>query len=385
MTTRSVYLDYNATAPLCSEASEAMRPWLEAVPANPSAVHRSGQQARAALEQARAQVAAVCGAGSDVVFTGGGTEADNLAVWGLLGWPPSGELVVSAVEHPAILEPAAALAELGVGVALVGVDSDGRIDLGELEGALTDRTRLVSVMAANNEVGTLQPIARIVELAHDRGIPVHCDAVQALAWLPLLEHVGEADMLTLAAHKIGGPVGIGALVLRRPTELEPLLRGGGQQRGRRPGTETTALACGFAAACTRVADRGAAERIRVGELVAHLSEVLRAVPGVHATVGAAQLLPNTLHLCIDGLDSTALVARLDLEGVAASGGSACASGVTHASHVLEAMGIPDARARGALRLSLGYDTTAAEVEFAAGRIAEAIEAVRGSHQGSSGS
>lgn len=376
MSNSAIYLDHNATAPLCPEAAAAMRPWMEPIPANPSAVHRSGQRARAAIEMARDQVASVCGPDSEVIFTSSGTEADNLALWGVLGWPPQGHLIVSAIEHPAILEPARALEALGVAVTVVPVDRQGRVDADAVEAAITDETRLISVMAANNEVGTLQPVARIAEIGRARDVPVHCDAVQALAWLPLLEHTGDVDLLTLAAHKIGGPVGIGALVLRRPLPLEPLLRGGGQQRGRRPGTEAVALALGFGAACERVASRRDTEAVRIAALTERLGNRCGLIADVEATVDGAPTLPNTLHLSIGGADGATLVARLDLEGLAVSGGSACASGVARGSHVLEAMGI-DARAgRGVLRISLGYDTTSAQIDRAAGILETAIAAVR---------
>jgi len=231
-------------------------------------------------------------------------------------------------------------------------------------------------MAANNEVGTLQPIAEIAAIARERGITLHCDAVQALAWFSLPELLGDVDMLTLAAHKVGGPVGIGALVLRHPLTLEPFLRGGGQQRGRRPGTETTALAAGFGAACARVDERRDVEAVRVAELTAGMRNELTGIDGVVVTVPEAATLPNTLHLCVADIDGAALVARLDLEGVAVSGGSACSSGVAHGSHVLAAMGLPEALARGALRLSLGYDTTAAEIGRAGAIIGDVIRSFR---------
>lgn len=376
MSEPAIYLDHNATAPLCPEAAAAMRAWMEPIPANPSAVHRSGQRARAAIEMARDQVASVCGPGSEVIFTSSGTEADNLALWGVLGWPPRGHLIVSAIEHPAILEPARALESLGVAVTVVPVDRQGRIDPGAVEAAITDETRLISLMAANNEVGTLQPVARVAAIGRAREIPVHCDAVQALAWLPLLAHAGNADMLTLAAHKIGGPVGIGALVLRRPLRLEPLLRGGGQQRGRRPGTEAVALAVGFGAACERVAGRRDTETIRIGALTERLRVRCLLIPDVEATVTGAATLPNTLHLSVGGAEGAALVARLDLEGLSVSGGSACTSGVAQGSHVLEAMGIGAQRSRGVLRISLGYDTTSAQIDRAAAILERAIAAVR---------
>lgn len=375
-----IYLDYNATAPLAAEVREAMLPWLASLPTNPGAVHQSGQAARAAVEAARADVAEFCG-GGDVVFTSGGTEADNLAITGLLGWPPAGHLVVSAVEHPAILEPTAAMAQLGVEVTSVGVDAQGRVDPDDVIAALRPATRLISVMAANNETGTLQPTAEIAARAAEHGVPVHCDAVQIAAWFDLDRHLGDSAMATLAGHKIGGPAGVGALVLRRPMQLQPTLHGGGQQQGRRPGTEPTALLVGMGAACRRARRRHAQEAERVAALAAELVGKLQAsTEDLLLTVPSAPRLPNTVHVCLADCAADLLVARLDLDGVAISAGSACASGVSHGSHVLAALGVPDAYRDGAIRISLGYETSDEEIERAAILIPAAIQAIRAATQ-----
>ena len=362
---------------MAAEVATAMRPWLLETPANPSSSHRHGQRARAATETARAQVAALVGEHAEVIFTSGGTEADNQAVWGLLGWPPAGHLVVSVVEHPAILEPVEALRSLGVETTLVPVDERGCVDPADVVAALRADTRLVSLMAANNEVGTLQPVAAVTAAAHERGIPVHCDAVQAAAWFDLPKALGDVDLVTLAAHKIGGPPGIGALALRDGRNLQPLVRGGGQQRGRRGGTEPTPLIVGFGAACARASARRAMECERIEALTHRLEELLQGrVSGLRRTVPRGGCLPNTLHLLVDDCPGDRLVARLDLDGVAASAGSACASGVRHSSHVLAAMGIPPATQAGALRLSLGYGTSEQDVDRAAAIVAGAVTAVR---------
>lgn len=367
-----VYLDYNATAPLATEVSAAMEPWLAATAANPSSIHRYGQRARAAIEVASQQVKELCG-GHDVVFTSGGTEADNLAVTGLLGWPPAGHLVVSAVEHPAVLEPAQALAALGVETTLVPVDREGRVDPDKFAAALRDNTVLVSIMAANNETGTIQPVREVAAIARRHGVAVHCDAVQAAAWLDLVDLLDEVDMVSLSGHKIGGPPGIGALVLRRPLDLTATLRGGGQQRGRRPGTEPTALIAGFGAACERARTRYRVESERVGALANALAaEIVDSTPDVHVTVPVAPRLPNTIHLCFAECPGDLLVACLDLEDIAASAGSACASGVAHASYVLEALDLPRRYQAGALRLSLGYGTDDAEIAGLGKRIARCV-------------
>lgn len=375
-----IYLDYNATAPLAAEVREAMLPWLGSMPTNPGAVHQSGQAARAAVEAARAEVAAFCG-GGDVIFTSGGTEADNLAITGLLGWPPTGHVIVSAVEHPAVLEPAAAVSQLGVEVTVVGVDAQGRADADEVIAALSPDTRLISVMSANNETGTLQPIAEIAARAAEHDVPVHSDAVQVAAWFDLARHLGETAMVTLAGHKIGGPSGVGALVLRRPLQLQATLHGGGQQQARRPGTEPTALLVGMGAACRRAGQRHATENARVAALADKLIDSLQATTqGLRVTVPSAARLPNTVHACIRDCAADLLVARLDLDGVAISAGSACASGVAHGSYVLAALGIPDEYRDGAIRISLGYDTTDDEIERAAVVVPAAIEAVRSATQ-----
>lgn len=375
-----IYLDYNATAPLAPEVHEAMLPWLGSAPTNPGAVHQSGQAARAAVEAARADVAAFCG-GGDVIFTSGGTEADNLAITGLLGWPPTGHLVLSAVEHPAILEPAAAVAQLGVEVTTVKVDAQARVDPNDVLAAVRSDTRLISIMGANNETGTLQPVAEIAALAAEHGVPVHCDAVQVAAWFELDNHLGVTAMATLAGHKIGGPPGVGALVLRHPLQLQPTLHGGGQQQGRRPGTEPTALLVGMGAACRRAGQRHAQEAERVAALADELvGRIEASTQHLFVTIPTAPRLPNTVHICFADCAADLLVARLDLDGVAISAGSACASGVAHGSHVLAALGVPDVYRDGAIRISLGYETTAEEIARAATLIPAAVQAIRAATQ-----
>lgn len=373
----SCYLDYNATAPLATEVAEAMQPWLARCAANPSAIHADGQRARAAVEIARATVARLCGDESlEVVFTSGGTESDNLAMMGTC-WPPGGHVIVSAIEHPAVLEPAAALESSGTSVTRIPVDANGRIDPGDVRSALQPDTRLVSVMAANNEVGTLQPIEMTAAIAHEAGVPLHCDAVQAGSWLDLRPICAAANLVSITAHKMGGPPGIGALVLRPETRISPLIRGGGQQGGRRGGTEPTALIVGMGAACDRVIRHREVVTARVRSLRDSLEAgILAAIPGVLRNGPVNGRLPNTSHLSFDACRGDVLVARLDLEGVAASAGSACASGVTHDSHVLEAMGVPQERAAGALRLSLGYESSTEDVARALGVLPRLVASVR---------
>jgi len=273
------------------------------------------------------------------------------------------------------------MAQFGVGVTAVGVDAQGRVDPDDVVAAIRPETRLISVMAANNETGTVQPVAEIAALAAEHDVPVHCDAVQVAAWFDLDRHLGGSAMASLAGHKIGGPSGVGALVLRRPVQLHPALHGGGQQQGRRPGTEPTALLVGMGAACRRAGLRHAQEAERVAALADGLVARLQdSTQDLLLTVPSAQRLPNTVHVCFARCAADLLVARLDLDGVAISAGSACASGVAHGSHVLEALGVPAEYRDGAIRISLGYETTDADVERAAVSIPAAVEAVRAATQ-----
>ncbi len=373
-----IYLDYNATAPLAAEAAEAMSVWLAPRAANPSSPHRSGRSARAAVEKARREVGELLAVEpADIVCTSGGTEADNLAIWGAFDWPPTGHLIVSSVEHPAVLEPAAALETAGVAVTRLSVDAVGKIDLEELELALRPDTRMISVMAANHEVGTLQPIEKIASLARARGVLFHCDAVQAAPWLDLGSLTTSADMVSISAHKLAGPVGVGALFVRRGLPLQPHLRGGAQQAGRRGGTEPVALLSGFAASCRRVRRLREEAAQRVRDLRDCLENALmEQVPDVFRSGAPEGRLPNTSHLCFASCDGNALVARLDLEGVAAASGAACSTGVPEPSHVLAAMGIAPELRGGALRLSLGYETNQEEIDRAIRIIPESVEALR---------
>lgn len=374
----SVYFDYNASAPLCAEAAAAMEPWRSGSVSNPSSAHRSGQRARAAVEGARAQVASLLGCEPmAVVFTSGGTEADNTAIFGAMGWPPQGHLVISAIEHPAVLEPAVALHELGLGVARVAVGADGRVDPEAVREALRPDTRLVSIMAANNEVGTLQPIVEIAAVVHEAGALFHTDAVQAAPWVDLRPLAAASDLLSISSHKLAGPLGMGALYVRPGIELVPLMRGGGQQGGRRGGTEATASMLGFGAACARALRERDQAAARVAELRDRLeASIVDGVDGVRCNGARAARLPNTCHVCFARCDGNALVARLDLEGIAASAGSACASGVARSSPVLEAIGVPREYLPGALRLSLGYESGEADVDRALEVIPGAVRGLR---------
>jgi cysteine desulfurase len=377
------YLDYAASAPLRAEALAAMQPLLQRPAANPSSQHGPGRAARAAVETAREQVAALVGAApGEVVFTSGGTEADNLAVKGAVLARPAGarRLVCSAVEHHAVLDAAAwAGADAGAEVALAPVDQAGRVDLEGLAGLLAPgRTALVAVMAANNEVGTGQPVAAAAELAHAAGAPLLCDAVQA-AGLPGVD-VGRdgIDLLALAAHKLGGPTGVGALVVRAGTTLRPLLHGGGQERGLRSGTLPAAAIAGFgAAAAAALAERRApGYAAGLAGLRDRLLAGLRArEPGLQVNGDPAEQpsLPGLLSVRFPGRRAEDLLLLLDRQGIACSAGSACASGAVTPSHVLVAMGRGATEARETVRFSLGHASTEAEVDAAVAAVAAALE------------
>ena len=351
----TVYLDHAATTPLRREALDAMHPWLTGAFGNPSGGHRVARAARGAVDDARDTVAAVlgCDAG-EVVFTSGGTEADNLAVAGVVG-ATGGGAVCTAIEHHAVLHAVEAC-----GGRVVGVDRDGCVDLDQLAASLSPDTAVVSVMLANNEVGTIQDLHAVaaVMAAHAPAAVLHTDAVQAAPWLDVAALGAPASLLSIAAHKFGGPQGVGALVVRAGVPLVPLLRGGGQERERRSGTHNVAGIVGMAAALAAAAeDReravGAVRRRRdrlAGGITA-------ALDGVTVTAAAAPRLPNIAHLRVAGVDNEALLLLLDDADVCASAGSSCASGATEPSHVLAAMGVGREEARSALRLSLGRTST----------------------------
>jgi cysteine desulfurase len=381
------YLDYAASAPLRADALAAMLPLLERPAANPSSQHAQGRAARAAVETAREQVAALVGAApAEVVFTSGGTEADNLAVKGAVLARPPGDrhLVCSAVEHHAVLDAAAwAEADAGAQVDLAPVDRFGRVEVDRLAGLLRPgRTALVAVMAANNEVGTGQPVAAVADLAHGAGALVLCDAVQA-AGLPGVDMAGDGiDLLALASHKLGGPTGVGALVVRPGTSLRPLLHGGGQERGLRSGTLPAAAIAGFgAAAAAALADRQSGAATSLAALRSRLLTGLRAaapeleVNGDPDPAGAG--LPGLLSARFPGRRAEDLLLLLDRHGVACSAGSACASGAVTPSHVLMATGRDPVQARETIRFSLGHASTQADVDAAVAAVAQALEVLAG--------
>jgi cysteine desulfurase len=374
-----VYLDYAATTPLRPEVREAMLAVLGDRWGNPSSVHRWGREARAVLEDARARFAAVIGASpAEIVFTRGGTEADNLAILGRAGADGSRAVAVSAIEHKAVLASARALAADGGTVRTVPVDAHGRVDLDALaEIVRADRPAVVSVMWANNEAGAIQPVEQVAAICAEAGVAFHTDAVQALGKLPVRLDAVPVALAAFSAHKLGGPRGTGALFVRRGTQLHPLLHGGGQERGMRSGTEDVAAAVGFAVA----AELAEAERETVMARIAALRDRLEAglcerVPGLRVNAAGAPRLPTISNVSAPGADAEMLLMALDLEGIAASSGSACSSGAVEPSHVLTAMGVPADVAGPSVRFSLGRETTDADIDRALEVFPTVIERLR---------
>ncbi|HEX9775390.1 MAG TPA: cysteine desulfurase family protein [Actinomycetota bacterium] len=376
MARRTLYLDHAATTPLLPEARAAMEPYLGERFANASSLHAGAREARKAIEEAREHVAAAAGARpEEVIFTSGGTEADNLALQGA-AWRQKGQgrdgIVVSAIEHHAVLDTAAWLGRQGFVVRIVGVHRDGVLDLDALADAIDGTTGVVSVMAANNEVGTIQPVTSVAEIAHETGARFHTDAVQALPWIPL--DAARADLIALSAHKLGGPKGVGALVVRRGVGVEPIVHGGGQERGIRSGTYNVAGIAGFGEAVRLTVERLAATAARVRALRDRLEAgLLGRIDGLRVHGAGAERLPNNCNVGIEGVESEPLLLLLDGAGVAASSGSACSSGATEPSHVLQAMGL---RPSGVLRLTLGVTTTEEEVDAAVDAVVSAVERLR---------
>lgn len=365
-----IYLDHAATSPLRSEAREAMRPWLERRFGNPASLHRAGREAREAVEAAREIVARCLGARPEgIVFTSGGTEADNLALRGL---QHRGRVLVSAVEHAAVLEPAAALERQGIPVTRLGVDADGRV----ADEDLPQATVFLSVMLVNNEVGTIQPVAALAKRARARGALVHTDAVQAAGKIPVDVGSLDVDLLSLSAHKVGGPQGVGALYVRPGVPLSPLQLGGGQEAGLRSGTLNVAGIVGFAAALDAACGDLAASAVRVAALRDRLQAGLLALGGIRVNAGRAERTPYLLSVCVEGLDGEAALMRLDEAGVCASSGSACSSEDFEPSHVLTAMGLSRALTKGALRFSLGPTTATEDVDAALRATQEVIGSLR---------
>jgi len=376
-----IYLDNAATTPVRREVLEAIWPLLTTGYGNPSSHHRVGESAAAALADARATVAAVLGCRpAEVLFTSGGTESDNLAVKGIaLAAPRGRHLIVSAIEHEAVLESCDYLHRLhGFTVTLLPVDAQGLVDPAELANALTPDTTLVSVQYANNEVGTVQPVTELAALARAQGVPFHTDAVQAAGWLPLSVAGLGVDALSISGHKLGAPQGTGALFLRRRVPLEPVQHGGGQERGRRSGTENVAGAVALATALRLTESERESNAARVAALRdTFIAAVLAAAPYARLTGHPLQRLPGTASFVFPGTSGEAVLLELEGHGIVCSSGSACAAGSDEPSPTLTAMGLPAEVAQTAVRFTLAASTTAAELAETARAAGLAVGTIRG--------
>jgi len=379
MEERRIYLDHAATTPVRPEVEEAMAPFASERFGNPSSLHAEGRAALEALEAARESIRTALGArGFRLAFTGGGTEADNAAILGvLLAGEGGGHAVTSRVEHSAVLNAMELVRRLGWRSTTVEVDGGGRIDPRAVEEGLRPDTRLISIMAANNEVGTLQPLREIGEIARARDIPLHTDAIQLVGKAPCALDSLPVDLVSLSAHKVYGPKGVGALLVREEVEIDPLLRGGAQESGLRAGTQSVAGAVGFA----RAVELAVAEEPGEGRRLLAIRQRLRR--GLEATVGDLRFntpeegaLPGTLNVSFRGVNGEALLERLDRLGVSVSTGSACNTAARKPSHVLEAMGLSPEEVRGSIRFSLGRSTGEEEIDAAIRRVGRAVGDLR---------
>ena len=369
MSEKFVYADHAATTAVTDTALAAMLPHFTRDYGNPSSLYRFAQEGKTHLEEARAQVAACLNAKpEEVYFTSGGTEADNWALRGVaelmaLKGKKTGHIITTAIEHHAILHTAQWLEKQGYEVTYLPVDGDGLVDPANLEQAIRPDTILISVMAANNEIGTIQPIAEIGAIARAHKVLFHTDAVQAVGHIPVDVEAWNVDLLSLSGHKFGGPKGIGALYMRKPLRLPALIQGGGQEKGRRSGTENVPGAVGLAAALQEAVDHLAEESARLAGLRDQLLEGLTKLPYASVTGSRSQRLPGTASFVFEGVEGEALLLHLDAKGICASSGSACSSASLDPSHVLLAIGPPHAIAHGSLRLSLGPDNTQEDVAY----------------------
>lgn len=363
---KRIYMDYNATTPLRPEVLDAMLPFLQSNFGNPSSIHWSGRDVRKHIEEAREKVADLLNADpSEIIFTGGGSESGNLAIKGTASAlkKKGNHIITTDVEHPAVLNTCRYMERIGYGVTYLSVDREGMINLDELKDSITEKTVLLSIMYANNETGTIFPIKEVGEIAADRGVAFHTDAVQAVGKTPIDVRGLKANLLSLSGHKLYGPKGVGCLYVKKGTRLTPLIHGGHQERSMRAGTENTPGIVGLGKAC-EIANRDMGFQLRyLTKLRDGLHErVIDKLDHVVLNGHPTKRLPNTLNLSFEFIEGESLLINLDLEGVAVSTGSACSSGSVEPSHVLTAMGVPSEIAQGSIRFSLGWDNTEEDVE-----------------------
>ena len=371
---KNIYLDNNATTPLHPEVLEAMLPGLQENYGNPSSIHSFGRSARVQLDEAREKVAHLINAqSSEIIFTSGGTEANNLALLGVAFRDKEKKIITSKIEHPSVLNPCRQLEEQGVEVHYLDVDGLGRIDMDDLETQITESTALISLQHANSETGVLQDIKRVSEIARNKGVLFHTDAVQSVAKMSLDLKDYPVDLLSISAHKFYGPKGVGALYLRKgtPALFSPVC-GGNQEKKRRGGTENVAGIMGFGKAC-ELATEKMDEVSKLADLRDYfLSRVCELIPRTELLGDKANRLPNTLNLSFDGVEGDTLLIAMDMEGVAVSTGSACSSGTGLPSAVLRAMGIPDERINSSIRFSLGCSISKLDLDFVVGALVKAV-------------
>lgn len=385
---RKVYLDHNATTPLHPEVKKALVTALE-VFGNPSSLHQFGRQARALVEASRETVASFIGAyPEEIVFVGSGSEANNTVInlFSCQGFrsceipavkPERKEIITTKIEHPCVLESTACLEEKGTKVTYIGVDKYGKIDLSELKEALSDKTGLVSVMAANNEIGTIQDIKQTAKIVHAAGALFHTDAVQAVGKIPINVKELDVDYLSFSAHKIYGPKGVGALYIRKGTPFCPFIRGGHQEKGRRAGTENTLGIIGLAKAIEMRKIEMSEEFKRLAMLKKRLKDgIEKSISDIQFNGHPTDSLAGTLNVSFSGAEGEAILLYLDMEGIGVSTGSACASGSLEPSHVLMATGIPQERAHGSIRMSMGRDTTEKDIDYVIEKLSRVIKRVR---------
>ncbi len=377
---KTVYLDHCATTPLHPDVLTAMLPFLRDSFGNPSSIHTLGRKAREAVEEARGRVAALIGANaSEIVFTSGGTEANNLAIQGIARARKDrgNHIVTSSIEHHAVLKTCQYLERSGFTVTYLPVDHHGIVNPEDLKKALTDKTILVSVMHANNEVGTIEPIPEIGRIVTERGIPFHTDAVQSAGKVPLNVKEMSVDLLSISAHKFYGPKGIGALYIREGIRIDPILYGGEQEKGIRSGTENVASVAGLGKACELARETVAVRMDEIRKLRDALQErISTAVPGLTINGHPMSRLPNCLSVSVPGLIGETILRDLDARGIAVSSGSACTSHSVEISHVLSAMGLPKETAQGTVRMSLGIMNTPDEIEYTAASFVEVVEKLK---------
>jgi cysteine desulfurase len=382
---RRVYLDNNATTPVLPEVLEAMRPYFGERFGNASSIHHHGQQTRAAVERARESVAALLGCrAAEIVFTSGGTEADNLAVFGLTSGGlvrPGDHIITSTIEHHAVLNACKHLAAKGCEVSYIPVDGRGLVDAADVKRAIRPNTKLITIMFANNETGVVQPVAEIGKIAAEADIYFHSDAVQAAGKIAIDVNQIGCDLLTISGHKLHAPQGVGALYVRKGTQLEPMLYGGSHERSRRAGTENVPgiVGLGKAAELARAGldrDDERGDDLKMAAARDHLERELLEIEATGLNSEGAPRVPNTTNIYFDGIEGEALVIALDLKGLAVSTGAACSSGAIEPSHVLTAMGLRPDRAKASIRFSLGKQNTPEDVDFALGLIPETVARLR---------